>query len=106
MHDHELALCHDQSRLVLQCGWDTLDQIDETVAPGWDVGAILDVVRRPEAPRGLVVPLVEERIESSEDQRLVRLLDGLRHPMSFVPWSWTAVAPPSAASVAPVINAA
>jgi hypothetical protein len=40
---------------------------------------MLDVVRRPKANRGVVVPLVERRIERFENQSLVGLCSRLRH---------------------------
>src|SRR5438876_1784858 len=48
VHDHEVSLSHDRSRFVLQRWWDALDQIEETVAAGCDMSAVLNIVRRPE----------------------------------------------------------
>src|SRR5258705_11562211 len=45
VHDHEVSLSHDHSRFVLQRWRNALDQIEETVATGLNVGAVLHVVR-------------------------------------------------------------
>src|SRR5438552_4273043 len=39
------------------------------------MGAVLDVVGRPEAPSGCVVPFVEQGVECLKDKRLVLLLN-------------------------------
>src|SRR5256886_10753292 len=39
VHDHEVSLSHDHSRFVLQRWRNALDQIEETVATGLNVGA-------------------------------------------------------------------
>src|SRR6476620_8657853 len=84
MQDHELTFRDDHSRLVPQRGPEAFDQVEEAVAAGCDMRTVLDVARRPETRRGLVVPLVEEGIEPFEHQFLVRLFDGPLHFMSFV----------------------
>src|SRR5216683_5794803 len=64
VHDHEVSLSHDRSRFVLQRWWDALDKIEETVAAGCDMSAVLNIVRRPETLSGCIVALVEQRVES------------------------------------------
>jgi hypothetical protein len=43
VHDHEVSLGHDRSRLVLQRWRDTLDEIEQTVAARCDMRAVLNV---------------------------------------------------------------
>src|SRR6266446_2766299 len=43
------------------------------------MGAVLDVVGRPEAPSGCVVPFVEQGVECLKDKRLVLLLNRETH---------------------------
>src|ERR1700733_2488067 len=59
VHDHEVSFGHDRSRLVLQRWRDALDEIEQTVAPGCDMSAVLNVVRRPESFCGCIVTLEE-----------------------------------------------
>jgi hypothetical protein len=46
--DDEIAIGHDHAGLVAQRRGDSLDQIEQTIAARRDVGAVLDVVGRPE----------------------------------------------------------
>jgi hypothetical protein len=39
--DHVIVLGNDRPRLVLQCRWCAPYQIEQVVAPGWDVRAVL-----------------------------------------------------------------
>src|SRR6266699_2627669 len=48
--DHEVSLSHDHSRFVFQRWWDALDKVEEPVAAGCDMSAVLNVVGRPETP--------------------------------------------------------
>src|SRR5260370_27730754 len=64
VHDHEVSLSHNRSRLVLQRWWDALDEIEQTLAAGCDMSAVLNIVRRPETLSGCIVALVEQRVES------------------------------------------
>ena len=63
VHDYEVSLCHDCSRLVLQCWWDALDEIEQTLAARCDMSAMLNVIRRPEPFRCRVLALVEQGFE-------------------------------------------
>jgi len=45
VHDHEFAVRHNLLVLMLEHRRHALDQIEETVATGLDVGAVLHVVR-------------------------------------------------------------
>src|SRR5262249_16204869 len=56
--DDEVAVRHDQAGLVLQRRRETLDEIEEALAAGRDVRAVLDVAGRPEPlGRGVVAPV-------------------------------------------------
>jgi len=50
---------------------DALDQIEETIAAGLDMSAVLNVVGRPVALSRRIVSLVEEGIEGLEDKYLL-----------------------------------
>jgi hypothetical protein len=45
--NHEIAFGHDHSRLIFEGRGTGLDEVEETFATRLDVGAVLDVVRRP-----------------------------------------------------------
>jgi len=50
--------------------WRLADKVEETI-PSWrDVGAVLDVVRRPKRRSFFIVTFVEERVESLKDHGL------------------------------------
>ena len=55
MDDHEVPVGHDHARLIFQRRRDALDQIEETVAAGLDISAVLDVVGRAVALSGHIV---------------------------------------------------
>src|SRR6267143_3648403 len=57
----------------------TLDQIEETIAAGLDMSAVLDVVGRPVALSRHIVSLIEQRIEGFQDKRFVARFDGTIH---------------------------
>src|SRR5579862_7779597 len=71
VHNDEIAVGNDCARLVLESRREALDQVHQTLAARLDVGTVLDVFRRPVALRGLVVALVEQRVERLKNERLV-----------------------------------
>src|SRR5580704_7369987 len=79
MHDHEVSLSHDRSRLVLQRWWKALDEIEQTVAARCDMSAVLNVARRPVALGRCIVTLVEESVKSLKNDCLVLFLFSLAH---------------------------
>src|SRR6266404_5098331 len=79
VHDHQVSLSHDHSRFVLQRWWNALDKVEKTLTARLDMGAVLNVVRRPVALGRRIVPLVEQCVEGREDQRLVLLFNRLIH---------------------------
>jgi hypothetical protein len=70
VHDHEVSFGHDRSGFVLQRRRDALDEIEQTVAPGCDMSAALNVVRRPESFCGRAVTLVESVSNASKTRAL------------------------------------
>ena len=70
--EHDIvASGDDHARLVLERRGSTLDEVEETFSGRLDMGAVLDVVGRPEAFSGRVVSLVEQGVECLKDERLV-----------------------------------
>jgi hypothetical protein len=66
-----VAFREDELMLVTQGVGRAPDQIEQTVATRLDVCAVLDVGIRPEAAGRIVVVLVEQGIEGSEDESLI-----------------------------------
>src|SRR5580698_11293299 len=71
MHDHEVLLGHDRSWFILQCRRDALDEMEQTLTTGPDMGAVLNVIRGPVALSRCVVPFVEQSVKGFENQSLV-----------------------------------
>src|SRR5258708_18102967 len=79
MDDDKVAFGRDHARLIFERRGRTLDEVEETFAARLDVGAVLDIVRRPEAFGGRVVSLVEQGVECLKDERLVLRFRRLIH---------------------------
>src|SRR5947208_7094394 len=79
MDDDEVAVSHDHPRLVFQRRRHALDEVEEALAAGSDVRAVLDVCRRPVALSRDVVSLVEQGIEGIKYECLIPLLFRLAH---------------------------
>src|SRR5882724_2719363 len=79
MDDHEVPVGNANARLIFQRRGDALDQIEETIAAGLDMGAVLDVVGGPVALSRHIVSLVEEGIEGLEDKCFIARFDGIIH---------------------------
>src|SRR5260221_5881647 len=79
MNDDEVAFSHDHPGLVFQRRWHALDEVEEALAAGSDVRAVLDVCRRPVALSRDVISLVEQCVEGLADQCLIPLLCRLTH---------------------------
>jgi hypothetical protein len=60
--DHVIAFGNDRARLVSQRRRRAPDQIEQAVAAGFDMRAVLDIGVRPEVSRRFIVALVEERV--------------------------------------------
>src|ERR1700691_1343799 len=71
VHDYDVSFSHDRSRFVVQRRWDALDEVEQTLAARRDMSAVLHVIRGPVALSRSVVPSVEQRVKSLENQRLV-----------------------------------
>jgi hypothetical protein len=82
MRDHVVALGDDKLVFVFQRIRQRADQVEQTVAAGRDVRAVLDIAVRPIAFRGGIVALVEERVEGFENERLVLPRGCLGHERS------------------------
>jgi hypothetical protein len=63
--DDKVAFGHDHARLVFEGRGRTLDEVEEAFAARLDVGAVLDVVGRPEAFGGHVVSLVLNKVSNA-----------------------------------------
>ena len=83
MDDRVIVFSNDHTRLVLQRRRCASNQVEQAVAPWRDVRAVLNVVRRPVPFGGLIVPLVEKRIERFENQYLIRFCNCLSHSVHF-----------------------
>src|SRR5258708_39852071 len=68
MHDYEISFSHDRSRFIFERWRNALDKIEETVATRCDMSAVLNVVGRPISLSCYVVALIEQRVESFEDE--------------------------------------
>src|SRR5260221_10299229 len=79
MNDDEVAFSHDHPGLVFQRRRHALDEVEEALAAGSDVRAVLDICGRPVALRRDVVPLVEQGIEGLKYECLIPLLFRLAH---------------------------
>src|SRR5437588_5769504 len=79
VNDNEVALSHDHSGLVFQRRRHALDEVEEALAAGSDVRAVLDVCGRPVALSRDVVSLVEQGIEGLKYECLIPLLFRLTH---------------------------
>jgi hypothetical protein len=70
--DHEILIGENHTGFIPQRRRHAPDQTEQSLASRWDVGAVLDVVRRPEPLGGLVVPLIEKRVERFSTNALFR----------------------------------
>jgi hypothetical protein len=74
-----IAIGDGEPVLVAEIFGDPLDQGEEPLASGRNVGGVLNVARRPETLCGRVVPLVEKGLEGLQHEGFVLFLDRLRH---------------------------
>ncbi len=63
MHHDPVTLGQNQAVLIPKGWWSISDEIEEPIAPGLDVGAVLDIVWRPEGLGCRVIALVGERMK-------------------------------------------
>ncbi len=59
VQDDVVTVGDDELVFVTQLGWRGIDELEQALADGFDVGAVLDVVRGPEPLGGGVVAFVE-----------------------------------------------
>jgi hypothetical protein len=79
VHNHKVIFGNNSSRFILQRRRDAFYEIEQTVATGLDMSAVLDLVGRPIALSRCVVPLIEQRIESLKDKRFIFRFNRLIH---------------------------
>src|SRR5216684_7121190 len=77
--DHEVTSGDNRSRFVPQRGWKALDELEESFSAGFNVSAVLDVVRGPISFSRYVVTLIEQRVESFKDKRFIFRFGCLTH---------------------------
>src|SRR5258706_459703 len=65
--DDEIAIGRNHPRFILERRWTTFNEVKESVAARLDMGAVLNVVRRPISLGLGVIPPIEQRIERLED---------------------------------------
>src|SRR5579863_3549947 len=63
MRDDVVALGHNELVFVAKRRWRCAHQVEQPFAPWCNMGAVLDIVGRPELLRGRIVALVEERVK-------------------------------------------
>src|SRR6478672_604198 len=71
MGDDVITFREDEVIFIFQPIRQSADQVEQAVAAGRDVGAMLDVAIGPETLSGGIIPLVEECVEGFEYERLV-----------------------------------
>ena len=71
VNNHELTVGDNRSRFVAKRGWKALNEIEEPFSAGFNVSAMLNVIRRPITLSRFVVTLIEQRVESFNDKRFV-----------------------------------
>src|ERR1700723_382434 len=71
MRDDIVAFCDDELVFITQGIWRRADESKQSFASGCNMGAVLDVLRRPEAFCRRIVTSVEESVEGFENDRLV-----------------------------------
>jgi hypothetical protein len=79
VNDHEVTLGDNSSRFVPKRGGKTLDEFEESFSAGFNVSAVLDVVRGPISFSRYVVTLIEQRVESFKDKRFIFRFGCLTH---------------------------
>jgi len=74
VHDYEVSISDDRSRLILERRGKALDEIEQPLTTGCDMSTVLNVVRGPIALGRNVVAFVEESVKSLKDECLVLFL--------------------------------
>ena len=80
MRDDIVAFGHYQLVLVAERLGRLADEVEQALAAGGDMSAVLDVAVGPEPFRGCVVALIEQRIERLQNNRLVLFGSGFHFP--------------------------
>jgi hypothetical protein len=64
MGDNVIPFGEDDVIFIAESVWKATNQIEQAIAAGRNMGAVLDVAFRPESLRGGVVAFVEQCVES------------------------------------------
>src|ERR1700730_12082791 len=79
MYDYQISVGDDRSCFVLERCRKALDEIEQTVTARRDMSAVLNVVGRPIALGRCIIPLVEQCVESFEDECSIFRFNCLTH---------------------------
>src|SRR5271163_3834011 len=79
MNDDVVTFCKNHPRLILERRRRGFDQIEEALPARRDVGAVLNVVGRPELLGRSIVALIEKRVECFKNKFLVFRFNRLLH---------------------------
>ena len=78
LQHHKVSVGDDRSVFIPERRRDALDESEETLPARPDMGAVLDIVRRPKLLRRVLVTFVEQRVGGLQNEPLV-LLTGIIH---------------------------
>jgi hypothetical protein len=97
MHDHEVPVGNNCPRFVSKKVRESFDEVEQSLTARFDMRAVLDVVGRPISFSCLVVPLVEQCVESKASSTsalfcsctvlLIAIPSSLRHYWYNVDWT-------------------
>ena len=85
--DYKISFGYDRSWLVLERWRKALDEIEQAFTTWRDMGAVLNVVRRPELLSCCVVALVEQSVEGFQNKELY-FVDSIFSPATFIFATW------------------
>lgn len=77
--DHNIPFRNNHSRFIFQRWRSAANKIKQALASRRDIGAVLNVVRRPIALCRSVVPLIEQRVECFKHERFIFRFDRVIH---------------------------
>src|SRR5690349_23070935 len=79
MQEDEVAGCGDNVVFVPQRRRQRFDEIEQPIPTSRNMGAVLNVVRRPETLRFSIIALIEERVEGIQNNLYVAFLGRRAH---------------------------
>jgi len=83
VQDDKVALRNDEARFMPERRREAFNEVEKSLPARGDVGAVLDVIRRPEPLGRSIVSFIEESVEGLEGQRLISGFLRLAHVLSF-----------------------